>query len=174
MPKNKTGGSGHKKRKNNDSIVTNKKADDLKRNLDPEAHEYYGMVTRVFGGKRFEVQCQSHEDTSRLKVLNAKLAGSCRGKLGVGTYVLVQLYPFNLDQGGIVQVYDTNDVSTLKFAKLWDFPEKKLPNTFMSSEKSFRVEDADSTDSSDDEDVFAPEVEKPVFAQLNDINADSI
>lgn len=157
MPKNTTGGSGHKRRKNNDTTVKSaKKAEDLQKNVDKAAHEYYAVVEKPLGGRRFKVQCQAVDNTAEVQDLTVKLAGACRMKISPGTFVLVQRFPFNLNQGGIVQVYADDDVQTLKFAKIWDFPEKKIRANFREQEVSFRVEDQDrdEDEDSDDDDPF--------------------
>lgn len=153
MPKNTTGGSAHKKKKNKDpsSKPAAKKAEDLVKSSDPEAHEYYACVEKPLGGRRFAVQCQTALDSQTLDNLVVKLAGSCRMRITAGTFVLVQRFPFNLSQGGIVQVFSDDDVATLKFAKLWDFPVKLIKKNMFSAEDSapsFRLEDM----SDDDED----------------------
>jgi translation initiation factor IF-1 len=154
MPKNTSGGSGHKKRKNKDvTLLTCKKAEDLVKNSAPEAHEYYAVVERPLGGRRFLVECQTVQNSSDLDSLNVKLSGACRNKITNGTFVLVQRFPFNLKQGGIVQVYSDDDIATLKFAKVWDFPTKKIKASgFQCVEESFRIEDTDDEDDDQDHD----------------------
>ena len=120
MGKNLTGGK-HKGRKNNANHVAPKRVDDLKRNTDKEALECYAKCLKPLGNRRFEVECW-HD--SILKTLHCRLAGSCRKKIQKDAFVLVQLFPFNLNQGQIVAVYDPDEVNLLKKTGHWDFPAK--------------------------------------------------
>ena len=114
MPKNTTGGSGHKKRKNSNPPIR-KNVDDLKKNNE---FEFYAKCTKPLGNRRFEVLYQKQDGAQM--TLHCRLAGSCRKKIQKDSYVLVQLFPFNLNQGQIVNVFDQEDVNALKYARLWD------------------------------------------------------
>lgn len=115
MPRNTTGGSGHKKRKNSDAPIR-KNVDDLKKNNE---FEFYGKCIKPLGNRRFEVLYQKQDGGEN--TLHCRLAGSCRKKIQKDSFVLVQLFPFNLNQGQIVNVFDQEDVNALKNARLWDF-----------------------------------------------------
>jgi hypothetical protein len=160
MPKNKTGGSGHKKRKNNaDKIGGAKvKPEELARDKNPDACQVYGCAMKKLGSRRFHLFCQDPDDTTRLKELNCKLMSSCRKNILDKAFVLVQLYPFNKAQGGIIDVYSNDDVATLKIAKLWDFPEKMLPvDIGKGSELPSFLEEDQSSDEDDDSQENADE-----------------
>jgi hypothetical protein len=150
MPKNKTGGSGHKKRKNHADKMggVKVKPEDLARDKNPEACQVYGCATKKLGSRRFHIFCQDPDDITRLKELNCKLMSSCRKNIMDKSFVLVQLYPFNKAQGGIIDVYSNDDMATLKIAKLWDFPEKMLPAEIGKGSElpSFLEEDQSSDD----------------------------
>jgi translation initiation factor IF-1 len=118
MPRNISGGSGHKRMKNSVPSI-NKNVDNLKKSTNIEDFEFYGKCIKPLGNRRFEVLSQAPND--KVVTLHCRLAGSCRKKIQKDAFVLVQLYPFNLTQGQIANVYDNDDVLALKKAGVWDF-----------------------------------------------------
>lgn len=118
MPRNLSGGSGHKRMKNSVPSI-NKNVDHLKKSTNIEDFEFYGKCIKPLGNRRFEVLSQAPND--KVVTLHCRLAGSCRKKIQKDAFVLVQLYPFNLTQGQIANVYDNDDVLALKKAGVWDF-----------------------------------------------------
>ena len=118
MPRNLSGGSGHKRMKNSVPSI-NKNVDNLKKSTNIEDFEFYGKCIKPLGNRRFEVLSQAPND--KVVTLHCRLAGSCRKKIQKDAFVLVQLYPFNLTQGQIANVYDNDDVLALKKAGVWDF-----------------------------------------------------
>ena len=118
MPKNTKGGSGHKRMKNNGPPIL-KNVQDLKKSSNSEDFEFYGKCIKPLGNRRFEVLAQAPNNTT--VTLHCRLAGSCRKKIQKDAFVLVQLFPFNLTQGQIANVYDSDDVNALKKAGVWDF-----------------------------------------------------
>jgi len=153
MPKNLTGGK-HKGRKNSANHVPQKRVDDLKRNTDKDALECYAKCLKPLGNRRFEVAC-AHENA--LLTLHCRLAGSCRKKIQKDAYVLVQLFPFNLNQGQIVAVYEPEEVMLLKKAGHWDFPAIDSKD----DDDPFAVVTDDDDDHEDDEED-ENEVTRPV------------
>ena len=118
MPKNTKGGSGHKRMKNNGPTIL-KNVQDLKKSSNKDDFEFYGKCLKPLGNRRFEVLAQAPNNTT--VTLHCRLAGSCRKKIQKDAFVLVQLFPFNLSQGQIANVYDIDDVNALKKAGMWDF-----------------------------------------------------
>jgi len=133
MPKNTTGGSGHKKRKNSDAPLR-KNLDDLKKNSE---FDFFAKCTKPLGNRRFEVTY--HNSDGQEMTLHCRLAGSCRKKIQKDTFVLVQLFPFNLKQGQIVNVFDNEDVGALKKAGLWDFKESEKNSDFFNTDDPFDI-----------------------------------
>jgi len=179
MGKNTTGGSGHKKRKNNITTTIIPKIDDLARDRNNPL-EVYGLVLNALGSCRFQVACQKHGDYKSIVNINCSLRGALHKKRRVnkGDYVLVNLFEFDVTHGGIIQVYTPEDVSALKRANRWDFPEEAaLGDTYTKqTAPSFLEEDSGTDTDTDESDIVIKEtkVVVPSGPLANDENIDTI
>ena len=108
MPKNKTGGSKHKKAKNyvqNTSIRYK------------ENDEQYGKVVRILGNCRFNVLCS--DGLERLSIMRGKFKK--RKYINLHDIVLLEVWEFQDSKASIIDVYTDDNVK--KLMKTSDFPK---------------------------------------------------
>jgi translation initiation factor IF-1 len=72
-----------------------------------------------------EVYVQSTSDSTVYLNIKCRIRGALRAKISPEDYVLVQIFDFNSEQGQIVDVYTSDEVSGLIKAGLWDMTFKK-------------------------------------------------
>ena len=120
MPKNLTGGSGSKSKKNH-VLEKVRKLEDIKKE---GSDQYYGKVTSVLGNRRFKVRCKlnKNDDYSELTcTLQGKIPRSKR--VFKDSYVLIIIPEYNDKNGFIVEIYDDIEINRLKQANYWDYIE---------------------------------------------------
>ena len=108
MPKNKIGGSKHKKAKNyiqNTSIRYK------------ENDEQYGKVVRILGNCRFNVLCS--DGLERLSIMRGKFKK--RKYINLHDIVLLEVWEFQDSKASIIDVYTDDNVK--KLMKTSDFPK---------------------------------------------------
>lgn len=111
MPKNKTGGSKHKKSK---KVIENKSLR-LK-----QTNELYGKVTQVLGNCRFKVLCE--DGLERIGILRGKYRK--RKYINLDNIVLLEIWEFQNDKISIIETYYDDQVKNLK--KLDELPSLLL------------------------------------------------
>ena len=129
MPRNKTGGKGHKRQKN--STGGSRKPEDIaKQKVESEV---YGQVLKATGNRRFNVKCQPFDSKSTAYVeVNCGLKGSVRKRVSEKDYVLVQYWDEFGAHGAekkasIIDVYSTHEQAKLDSKGLWDYaPEVEI------------------------------------------------
>lgn len=125
MPKNQTGGSSHKRRKNAPSQKIDRKVTNIARNADD--NQVYGKVEKALGACRFSVLCQDllePKNPDKYSKINCKLKGSIKKRISAGDVVLVQLWQINEAneiKGTIVDSYKEHEISALTRMGLFDF-----------------------------------------------------
>ena len=108
MPKNKIGGSKHKKAKNfvqNTSIRYK------------ENDEQYGKVVKILGNCRFNVLCS--DGLERLSIMRGKFKK--RKYINLHDIVLLEVWDFQDSKASIIDVYTDDNVK--KLMKTLDFPK---------------------------------------------------
>ena len=154
MPKNKTGGSSHKKQKNKPIGGKIRRAIDIAKSDDPKDYEVYGRILRPLGNRRMEVYCQTHSNPAEYQTITCRIRGSFRTNIGVDDYVLVQLYDFNTKQGQIVDSYSSDEVIMLHKDGRWDMTRTKPINGPSASAIESDISDmSDISDSDSDADT---------------------
>ena len=106
MPKNKIGGSKHKKAKNyiESNSIRYK-----------ENHENYGKVIRILGNCRFTVLCD--DGLERLSIMRGKFKK--RKFINLNDIVLLEIWDFQDDKSSIIHVYnEDNSVTIQEFTEL--------------------------------------------------------
>lgn len=144
MPKNKKGGSGHKKRKNKDTL------DRTKRKLIKRGgnNEEYAIIQKALGNCRFTVLCTNHKnksgkDDDNTKQRIAHIRGSLkRVRMHVDDLVLVSVRPYQDDKCDIVHKYFDFEVEKLKRQGELDLFESEID--LLCSKK--KKQDSDSSD----------------------------
>jgi translation initiation factor IF-1 len=152
MPKNTSGGSGHKRQKNKPNGARVRRAADIAKKSDE--CEVYGRVLKPLGNRRMQVYTQIPGSTEYQTIV-CRIRGSLRTRISPDDYVLVQLFDFNTNQGQIAEVYTQSDIEILQRANLWDMTssrpdESKTPGG--SYDDISESEEEDETDASEAED----------------------
>lgn len=135
MPKNKIGGSKHKKAKNyiqNTSIRYK------------ENDEQYGKVVKILGNCRFNVLCS--DGLERLSIMRGKFKK--RKYINLHDIVLLEVWDFQDSKASIVDVYTDDNVK--KLMKTPDFP-KIFIDTEESNDNEYCNFDIDDCYSNSDE-----------------------
>ncbi len=123
MPRNLSGGSNHRSRKNH-AVAPVRKLEDISKSA--EDGQIYGQVTAELGDRRFKVRCKRPSDDEYIELV-CKLRGSIpRGKrVTKERYVLINLPEYNDATGYIVEVYDESEVRQMRRKGLWDYEQKE-------------------------------------------------
>lgn len=127
MPRNLTGGSNHRSRKNH-AIVPVRKIDEISKS---DENQIYGQVISALGDRRFKVRCKKPDQEDYIELI-CKLKGSIpRSKRVVKeTYVLINLPEYNDKTGYIVEVYDESEVRQMKKRGLWNYENQEVHQEF--------------------------------------------
>jgi len=122
-PVNKKGGKNNKKKKGGGNAVKTRRLEDIAKDFDPKTFEVYGQVDKVLGNRRFEVKVQKLTVPSEMAgTIICSIKGSFRQRIVRDMPVLVKLYEFNAMQGQIIDGYNSDELSALKSAGMWDYP----------------------------------------------------
>ncbi len=152
MPKNTSGGSGHKRQKNKPTGTRVRRAVDIAKKADE--CEVYGRVLRSLGNRRMQVYTQIPGSTEYQTIV-CRIRGSLRTRISPDDYVLVQLFDFNTNQGQIAEVYDQSDIEILQRANLWDMtsnrPDDNKTPGGVYDDISESEDDTDGSEDSEDE-----------------------
>jgi len=147
MPKNKIGGSKHKKAKNyvqNTSIRYK------------ENDEQYGKVVKILGNCRFSVLCS--DGLERLSIMRGKFKK--RKYINLHDIVLLEVWDFQDSKASIIDVYTDDNVKNLM--KTSDFPKIFIESedTYDNDYCNFDIMDYDSNNEEDKEEEEKEEEEK--------------
>ena len=126
MPKNKIGGSKHKKAKNyiESNSIRYK-----------ENHENYGKVVKILGNCRFMVLCD--DGLERLSIMRGKFKK--RKFINLHDIVLVEIWDFQDEKSSIIHVYSEDNIRKLK-------KSDNFPKTFCEEEETNISDDYSSFD----------------------------
>ena len=138
MPKNKIGGSKHKKAKNyvqNTSIRYK------------ENEEQYGKVVKILGNCRFNVLCS--DGLERLSIMRGKFKK--RKYINLHDIVLLEVWDFQDSKASIIDVYTDDNVK--KLMKTSDFPKIFIESedTYDNDYCNFDIMDYDSNNEEEKE-----------------------
>lgn len=118
MPRNKKGGSGHKKMANKHGESKSKELV-----LSTNEDEIYAIVVKNYGNCRSEVLC--NDGKKRLMHIPKRFRGRNKwdNMVTVGTYILVGIRSWEvrakgMDKCDLLYVYDTNDLYRLRKANV--------------------------------------------------------
>ena len=159
MPKNKIGGSKHKKAKNyiESSSIRYK-----------ENHENYGKVIRILGNCRFTVLCD--DGLERLSIMRGKFKK--RKFINLNDIVLLEIWDFQDDKSSIVHVYNEDNIRKLRktnnFPKTFYEEETDIEDNY-SSFNIINYESDIEEDEEDEEDKEDKEEDKEEEIDLDEI-----
>lgn len=145
MPKNKKGGSKHKKRKNKDILESTKRK--LVKRLGDK--DEYAIVRKALGNCRFTVICtnQHNNDKDECKERIAHIRGKLkRVRVRIGDVILVAIRPYQDTKCDIVHIYFPDEIEKLK-----QQGELDQLDDFASYNNN---ENSDSEDSDDQQDIY--------------------
>ena len=154
MPKNKIGGSKHKKAKNyiqNTSIRYK------------ENDEQYGKVVKILGNCRFNVLCS--DGLERLSIMRGKFKK--RKYINLHDIVLLEVWDFQDSKASIVDVYTDDNVK--KLMKTQDFPKIFIDTEESNNNEYCNFDIVDYYSNSDEEDNGEKEKEDNVEKEEDNV-----
>lgn len=155
MPKNKKGGSGHKKKKNKDSLLNRSKRKLIKRTT---KHEEYAIIRKAMGNCRFSVlttnynKSKDDDEDCNTKTRIALIRGSLkRVRMHIDDLVLVSVRPYQDNKCDIVHKYFDFEIEKLKSQGELDPFEAELDLLYAKKQKELNGSDSEHDEIIDDE-----------------------